>query len=947
MRKVKISVIVAINNGEKQLRATLDSVKAQSFRDIEVIMLDAASCDGTAEIMKSYLSDKRFSYTRCDSDSISEARNRGMDMATGKYLAFGDSNVIFSRDVFKHLYECAEKEKAELCVAPMTSTDIYGEHRFSSTGLLSGRRRISKFDSDMIWNPAVTNKLFLREKTEEKGLRFRCFGKAREAAFTLAFALKSETVTGCTRGSVCYVAPAVSGGVAVYPIEYYLDGYAYIISHAEEAFDEAIEKSVTDFDKKELRKRRVYYIDTLYSKLVTVLLYSYYRYFWLLEEAEIEKYASIITELVSKLSPGGKGALLKKNKDIFYSGRLIASKKEMAENPKVTLALSYNDKTSEYYDGRMDIQLDSVYSQTMPCFELIVDERLKAKIPDRWKNTENIRYVSCEGSGEFKNKALEMSRTGYIMYLDGFARLNPKHLMRHYLCLAGKDKYGFSTSPAAHYDGERAEEYSFSNLFSKSNMKQTRVEAGDFTFALDLFFANKLFRTEHLRGIRFSFSDNAITDIYKLYTHSRFKKLANTGVYLILSEPQTVAYLLSEGKNMPSGALNVYKGYKKLIFKKITLKKARNKSKELLGRLNTAVISLISRMITFLSLKKRLKNRVLFYSTLEKGGYCNNLDAVYDAYEGEKLLFRKSYPHSLFDVACLREYILTSRVIVTDCEIEYLRGIRLRKEQKVIQLWHKNGAFRRFGLDKHTDVSPFTEYKTHSQYSDVAVTGEHVRQFYTHAFGVDYDVVKALGTPCTDSVLNKAENEARREIIRNKHPLLKNRRIYVYFPTFRESEGELADLDPKIDWAELNKNLADDEIFVISRHPLSSQELLKGKFYSRVKDYTKDPTNELLSLADVVITDFSSIIFDASLLGKPMVFYCSDLGEFEPDFYLDYEKELPGEIVKASEGLLTAIRRADGVSTPERVDAFRRKYMEGCDGKSTERIIKLIRKYLA
>lgn len=946
MGQIKISVIVAINNGGRQLRATLDSIKAQSIRDIEVIMIDAASVDETSVIMKSYLSDKRFSYVRTDDDSVSAARNVGMDSAQGKYLAFGDSNVVFSRDVLKRLYECAEKEKSELCIAPMTSTDIYGEHRFASSGILSKRRRISKFDTDMIWNPSITNKLFLRSSVVERNHRFNCFGKAREAAFTLAFAMKSETLTSCTRGSVCYVAPTESGGVAAYPIEYYLDGYDYIIKHAEEAFDEAIQHSVTEFEKKELRKHRVYYIDTVYSKLVTVLLYSYYRHFWLIADEEIKKYALIITELVSRLSPGGKGALIKKNKDIFFSGRLIDSKKEMAENPKVTVALSFTDKTLELYAGRMDVQLASVYSQTMPCFELLVDERLREHIPDQWKNAENIRFVSCEGSGEFKNKALSMSRTDYIMYLDGFARLNPKHLMRHYLCLAGKDKYGFSTSPVSHYDGEKTEDYSFSDLFSKSNMDQNRVRQGDFTFALDLFFANKLFRTEHLKGIRFNFSDNAITDIYKLYTHSRFKKLHNTGTYLILNEHQAVDYLLSEKKNMPAETVSLYKGYKRLVFKKVRLKQLRNNAENVLYKITRFFVSYISLMATAFFSKKKLKNRVFFYSTLPEGGYCDNLDAVYRAYEGEKVIFRKPQPHSLKDIARLRSYILTSKVIVIDCEIEYLRSLRLRKEQKVIQLWHKNGAFRRFGLDKHTDASPFREYRNHSQYSVVTVTGEYVRQFYTHAFGVDYEVVKALGTPCTDSVLNKSDNEANREIIRNKHPLLRGRKIYVYFPTYRESEGELKELDPHIDWAELNKNLADDEIFVISRHPLSTQELLGGKFYSRVKDYTKDPTNELLSLADVVITDYSSIIFDASLLNKPMVFYCSDFGEFEPDFYLDYEKELPGEIVKSSENLLDAIRRADSVSTPERVDEFRRKYMDGCDGKSTQRIIKLIRSFL-
>ena len=76
-------------------------------------------------------------------------------------------------------------------------------------------------------------------------------------------------------------------------------------------------------EKKELIKLRTYYIDQVYSKEVTVLLYSYYRHFWLLEDESINKYASIITELVSRLSKSGRGVLLKKNKDIFYGGRTV------------------------------------------------------------------------------------------------------------------------------------------------------------------------------------------------------------------------------------------------------------------------------------------------------------------------------------------------------------------------------------------------------------------------------------------------------------------------------------------------------------------------------------------------------------------------------------------------------------------------------------------------
>ncbi len=113
-----------------------------------------------------------------------------------------------------------------------------------------------------------------------------------------------------------------------------------------------------------------------------------------------------------------------------------------------------------------------------------------------------------------------------------------------------------------------------------------------------------------------------------------------------------------------------------------------------------------------------------------------------------------------------------------------------------------------------------------------------------------------------------------------------------------------------------------------------------------MKDYTVDPTPELLAIADVVVTDYSSVIFDASLMDKPMVFYCPDYGNYERDFYLNYEKDLPGEIVTDPAKLLTALREAQKAESMQAVKDFREKQMGACDGNSTKRIAKLITDYL-
>ena len=99
-------------------------------------------------------------------------------------------------------------------------------------------------------------------------------------------------------------------------------------------------------------------------------------------------------------------------------------------------------------------------------------------------------------------------------------------------------------------------------------------------------------------------------------------------------------------------------------------------------------------------------------------------------------------------------------------------------------------------------------------------------------------------------------------------------------------------------------------------------------------------------IADVIITDYSSIVFDASLMGKPMVFYAPDYKKYEDEFYFDYDKYLPGEKLYSGDSLLDALRRADENSSKERIAEFCRKEMNACDGNATKKVIAVIDKRL-
>ncbi len=114
----KISVIVPVYNVEAYLEKSLNSLKNQTFKDLEFIIVDDGSTDGSAKIIKEFVkSDKRFSYHKKKNGGLSDARNYGMKYATGKYLAFLDSDDYIDLDLYEKMYEKAVETKADVVEA--------------------------------------------------------------------------------------------------------------------------------------------------------------------------------------------------------------------------------------------------------------------------------------------------------------------------------------------------------------------------------------------------------------------------------------------------------------------------------------------------------------------------------------------------------------------------------------------------------------------------------------------------------------------------------------------------------------------------------------------------------------------------------------------------------------------------------------------------------------
>jgi len=370
----------------------------------------------------------------------------------------------------------------------------------------------------------------------------------------------------------------------------------------------------------------------------------------------------------------------------------------------------------------------------------------------------------------------------------------------------------------------------------------------------------------------------------------------------------------------------------KTLLKKMLSPKLRRKVLNFLNRLWCAVCKCLP-----------LQNRVLFYTIRADGKLADNSKAVYDALDAKKVIFAHMLPHSIKIKPLAYYYLLTSKVIVTDDYVRYMRAVKLRPEQKLIQIWHACGAFKKFGLDAPSQNTREQEIMTHSQYTAVAVTSESCRKFYAGAFGVSEDICLSLGLPRTDSLIGG--KDIMREKVLAAHPEFVGKKLYLYCPTFREDGGKQIEFNPKIDWNALSAALADDEVFIIRRHPIMKYSLT-DKEYTNIIDLSSESTLELTAASKAIITDYSSVIYDACLMDVPCVFYCPDIEKYERGFYLDFPDGLPGEMTTKAENLLKIIRESVTSPDKEKTAKFKTNQLSACDGHSAERIAKLIKEWL-
>ena len=306
---------------------------------------------------------------------------------------------------------------------------------------------------------------------------------------------------------------------------------------------------------------------------------------------------------------------------------------------------------------------------------------------------------------------------------------------------------------------------------------------------------------------------------------------------------------------------------------------------------------------------------VLFASTrpLERA---ENIKYLYDAYDGPKDFVQTN--------GCRRHEAIRSGAY----DLMVIDEFPTETPGKCIMIWHAIQGGKWIGIKQPHPY--FAEWQAPLM-TCIVTSGTGAVPIFAEESTLPEEKILPLGMPRTDAYIGQKKGDG--------GTILATKRSYLYAPTFRTKNEPSF---PEIDWEWLDGQLTDDEMIVVKPHPHTGF-ILEKNYRHIIEMPSAEPSTPYIIDCDVVITDYSSIIYDGFLLGKPAVLFEKD-GEYHKSrgMVLKYPEQYTTRYCNDEQTMLKLLREADGLNDTERESL--RMMADACDGHATERVCDLIRK---
>ncbi len=273
----------------------------------------------------------------------------------------------------------------------------------------------------------------------------------------------------------------------------------------------------------------------------------------------------------------------------------------------------------------------------------------------------------------------------------------------------------------------------------------------------------------------------------------------------------------------------------------------------------------------------------------------------------------------------------------------FFEHVKLSKKTKLIQLWHAGVGFKSVGYSRFGMKGSCHPYaSSHRRYDYAVVGGEALREVYSEVFGIDKEKCLPFGLLRNDGYTDGKRIKAFRESFYREYPQFENKEIILFAPTFR-GDGMRSAYYPFeiIDQKKLYDMCGEDKIFLVKMHPFVSEKVrIEEEYADRIFDFSHfNDINSLFYVTNVLITDYSSNIYEFAMLEKPVLSFAFDKEAYEMQrsLHRTLEENSPGKVCYSFEELVDALVNRDYET--EKLYKFIKENINKSEVYSSDRVI--------
>ncbi|MBZ7933477.1 CDP-glycerol glycerophosphotransferase family protein [Campylobacter sp. RM10543] len=317
--------------------------------------------------------------------------------------------------------------------------------------------------------------------------------------------------------------------------------------------------------------------------------------------------------------------------------------------------------------------------------------------------------------------------------------------------------------------------------------------------------------------------------------------------------------------------------------------------------------------------KNKRKNITVIYSNASK--IYSNLACIENELKIKNIKYKIS-----FNGKKLKDLFIISKasIIFIDQSNYFLSYIKINSSVKVIQCWHGGGLYKAIGFDNGMAHKISRNYRN---ISFLNISDGKLKQNYSSMFNISAENITCFGLPRADLLFKKNILDEKK-IFYELYPALKNKKICLYAPTFRE-RGKTREQVNLLNIESINNHLK-DYVIIYRKHPTLDEKC------ANIVDVSHLNLDFVLAITDILISDYSSIIFDFAYFKKPIILYVPDLENYKKTrkLYL-HPEELVGKnnVCYSEKEIISFIENASYEK-----DLWS-DYMSDCKGNSSKQLI--------